>query len=317
MSSQSNINGRAFEFACLISLEESIKKFRPITVERNKNYFYDKDVWDSVSAEIRDTMLKSANAAANTLFDCEPLIIEKSEEPLALRFLSDSSVELGDVRDIVISNESSRWEIGLSIKHNHFAVKHSRLAKNLDFGKQWYGIKCSNEYWNDINPIFYFLDEEKSARTRRSDISDKGDKIYVPLLRAFINEVKRQYNSDKTIPKKMTEYLLGKYDFYKVVSADNKRMTEIIAFNLRGTLNRSSKFESPKIEIPTASLPTRIVRPDFKPESKTTVELYMDEGWQFSFRIHSASTYVEPSLKFDAQIIGMPKEIITVNSIWR
>ena len=52
---------------------------------------------------------------------------------------------------------------------------------------------------------------------------------------------------------------------------------------------------------------------DFKPESKNTIELYMNEGWQFSFRIHNASTIVEPSLKFDIQIEGMPTSIISIN----
>ena len=42
----------------------------------------------------------------------------------------------------------------------------------------------------------------------------------------------------------------------------------------------------------------------------------MDEGWQFTFRIHNASTLVEPSLKFDIQIVGMPTAIITINCIW-
>ena len=55
---------------------------------------------------------------------------------------------------------------------------------------------------------------------------------------------------------------------------------------------------------------------NFKPDSTNTLELYLDNGWQFSFRIHNASTKVEPSLKFDIQIIGMPTTIITVNSFW-
>ena len=45
---------------------------------------------------------------------------------------------------------------------------------------------------------------------------------------------------------------------------------------------------------------------EFKPGSTNTVEMFLDNGWQLSFRIHSASTKVEPSLKFDVQFIGMP-----------
>lgn len=115
----------------------------------------------------------------------------------------------------------------------------------------------------------------------------------------------------------MVEYLLGEFDFYKVISIDGQKTTQIQAFNLHGTLNRPSKTKKPNIEIPIVSLPTRIVNLSFKPNSLNTVELYLDNGWQFSFRIHNASTYVETSLKFDIQIIGMPATIISINCKWR
>ena len=59
-----------------------------------------------------------------------------------------------------------------------------------------------------------------------------------------------------------------------------------------------------------------IVNLDFKPGSTNTVELYMDGGWQFSFRIHNAATKVETSLKFDIQIVGMPTTIISIDCRW-
>ena len=33
---------------------------------------------------------------------------------------------------------------------------------------------------------------------------------------------------------------------------------------------------------------TRIVSLEYKPDSKNTLELYLDGGWQFSFKIHNA-----------------------------
>lgn len=82
---------------------------------------------------------------------------------------------------------------------------------------------------------------------------------------------------------------------------------------MHGQLNRASKTIKPQIHIPVACLPTRIVNLEFKPNSTNTVELYMDGGWQFSFRIHNAATNVETSLKFDIQIVGMATTIITIN----
>lgn len=65
--------------------------------------------------------------------------------------------------------------------------------------------------------------------------------------------------------------------------------------------------------IPTADLPTEIISLRFKPGSKSTAELYLNNGWALSFRIHNASTIVEPSLKFDIQFLGVPANIITIN----
>ena len=88
---------------------------------------------------------------------------------------------------------------------------------------------------------------------------DKENDVYIPLLTAFINEIKRQYQVHKDIPGKLVEYLLGKHDFYKIISMDRERTTQIQSYNLRGTLNQNSESEQASIQIPVASLPTRIV----------------------------------------------------------
>ncbi|MBO7596685.1 MAG: HaeIII family restriction endonuclease, partial [Bacteroidales bacterium] len=72
----------------------------------------------------------------------------------------------------------------------------------------------------------------------------------------------------------------------------------------------------PKIQIPVAALPKRIIKLDFMPDRSNTAELYLDGGWYFTFRIHNAETYVKPTLKFDIQIAGLPATIITINCIW-
>lgn len=114
----------------------------------------------------------------------------------------------------------------------------------------------------------------------------------------------------------MVEYLLGQFDFYKIIGIDNKKITQIQPFNLRGTLNQASKKSKPYLVIPVSELPTRIVNIGFRPGSNNTVELYLDGGWQFGFRIHNAASNVETSLKFDIQIIGMPATIIAINCKW-
>ncbi len=317
MSKKSNNQGRAYEFSYLISLYEEISKVRSVKVEMNSSYYAAERAWNTLS-ESEKTMYKiSSLTGVNTLFELEPLILDDGNDELELKIQSDEHGERGDVRDVLIIRRSIEWEIGLSVKHNHFAVKHSRLSKKIDFGKKWYGIACSNQYWLDIKPIFDYLDEEKKKGTKWRDLLSKEDGVYVPLLNAFKEELERQnLLFNKEIPRLMVEYLLGEFDFYKVIGIDNKEITRIQSFNLRGTLNKQGKHHKRNIELPLSSLPTRIVSLDYKPGSKNTLELYLDGGWQFSFRIHNASTKVEPSLKFDIQIIGMPVTIISIDCKW-
>ena len=317
MSKKSNNQGRAYEFSYLISLYEEISKVRSVKIEMNSSYYAAERAWNTLS-ESEKTMYKmSSLTGVNTLFELEPLILDDGKDELELKIQSDDNGEKGDVRDVLIIRRGIEWEIGLSVKHNHFAVKHSRLSKKIDFGKKWYGIACSDKYWLDIKPIFDYLDEEKKKGTKWRDLLSKEDDVYVPLLNAFKEELERQnLLFNKEIPRLMVEYLLGEFDFYKVIGIDNKEITRIQSFNLRGTLNKQGKNRKRNIELPISSLPTRIVSLDYKPGSKNTLELYLDGGWQFSFRIHNASTKVEPSLKFDIQIIGMPLTIISIDCKW-
>lgn len=316
MSNASNNQGRAYEYICLITLEQEISKYRTAKIEINSSYEAAKNAWLSIDNDLQNTLSQSASAAVETIFDMEPLIIEDGDDRLDLIIQKDSEGEAGDVRDILIIRRNIAWEIGLSIKHNHFAVKHSRLSPTIDFGEKWFGVACSEKYWNSVNPIFDFLKEQKKHGLKWSELDDKENDVYIPLLNAFVSEIKDSYNTHNEIPRKMVEYLLGEFDFYKVISVDNKKVTQIQTYNLRGTLNQPSKTETAKISVPVSSLPTRIISLDFKHGSTNTVELYMDNGWQFSFRIHNASTKVETSLKFDVQIIGMPATIISINCFW-
>lgn len=317
MSNKSNDQGRAYEFACLNALNDEIKKLRPVKIETTDGYDAAKRAWNAIDNSLQVVMEESALTAVETLFELEPLIVEDGDDELVLKIQQDSRGEEGDVRDILIVRRNIEWEIGLSLKHNHFAVKHSRLSRSLDFGDKWFGVPCSKKYWEDIKPIFDYLVEEKFKGTNWSELPAKEVDVYIPLLTAFMNEVRRSNENDDSIPSRMVEYLLGEFDFYKVVGIDNKRITQIQTFNLHGTLNQSSKKEMPKMRIPIASLPSRIVSLEFKPDSTNTIELYMDGGWQFSFRIHNASTKVEPSLKFDVQILGIPTAIMTIECKWQ
>ena len=317
MSSKSNDQGRAYEYICLHTLNKAIGRIRNSEIEKNSCYEAAEHAWNTLSGAEKALYTLSAKSTIDTIFALEPNIIEKENDVLKLYIQSDEHGEVADVRDIIIQRKDIVWEIGLSIKHNHMAVKHSRLGKVLDFGEKWYGIKCSDDYWNEVKPIFDFLDVEKSKGTYFRDLNSKEDDVYVPLLNAFMREVKKQVENDSSIPRKLVEYLLSKYDFYKVISIDSQRITTIQSFNMYGTLNLPSKTQAPTLEVPVIDLPTSLLYIGFKPKSKTTVIMSFDNGWQFSFRIHNAKDIVESSLKFDIQIAGIPADVdVKFNCKW-
>lgn len=317
MSEQSNNQGRAYEYICINILNNEINKIRKAEIINNSAYLADEHAWNLINEKLKSLLIDSAKSAISTIFEMEPMILENDGDVLKLKIQTDKEGQEGDVRDIVISRSNVEWEIGLSIKHNHFAVKHSRLAKNLDFGKKWFNVPCSPTYWDSINPIFSRLEKLKSQNVKWNELSAKDKEVYIPLLNAFKNEIIRASKVDPSIPKKMVEYLLGEFDFYKLISIDSRKLTRIQSYNMHGTLNHAARAIKPKIFIPIAELPTRIVNFDFKPNSTNTLELYMDCGWQFTFRIHNAETMVVPSLKFDIQIVGMPATIITIDCYWK
>lgn len=316
MSVNSNNQGRAYEYAWMTALLELLKPLRKTDVVHNSSYEANERAWNAISREKQKLYTTSANAAANTIVELEPMMEENSVDTLLLEFQKDEAGENGDVRDIVIHRDDIDWEIGLSIKHNHDAVKHSRLSHVLDFGKEWYGVPCSHDYWNDINQVFELLKCEKDRVTAWADLDKKEETVYVPLLQAFLNEVTRAYRENSNIVVKMFEYLVGVKDYHKIVSHDSKKMTLIHTFNLHGTLNQPSAVKVSAFEVLTADIPTEIIAMRFKKNSNTTVEIYMDNGWAFSFRIHSASTVVQPSLKFDVQFISTPVSVMNIECKW-
>mgnify|MGYP002854830708 CR=1 FL=1 len=317
MSSKSNDQGRAYEYACLHTLYQAIANIRPSVIIKNSSYVAAERAWKTLSGAERTLYKLSAQSIIQTIFALEPNIIEQDTDKLSLYIQNDQHGEEADVRDIIIERKDIIWEIGLSIKHNHMAVKHSRLSKNLDFGKKWYDVECSESYWEEVKPIFDFLEDEKAKGTFFRDLRSKEDDVYVPLLNAFMKEIQFQVNKENDVPKRMVQYLLSKYDFYKVISIDAKKITTIQSFNMYGTLNLPSKVSEPTINIPQLELPTCLLHIGFKPGSKTAVIMSFDNGWQFSFRIHNAKDIIESSLKFDVQIAGMPADVnITYNCKW-
>ncbi len=310
MSDKSNNQGRAYEYAWCLALEQKLSVFKKVIVDKQNGFNACYRAYESLEKSLQERYLESAKQGVLLLLDCEPLLSEvigSSQNEITLSLQKDKLGEIGDIRDILIYFD--RFCIGLSIKHNNDAIKHSRLSKNLDFGEKWLGVRVSQNYKDTIKPLFERLENAKKEGMLWRDFPNKEQEIYAPLLQAFKKEVLRiDENKNNKVPQKMVEYLLGKYDFYKAILLEREQKTKLEAHHFNNTLNRSVK-NKPKRIIPLSKLPNRMIYFDFKPKSFNTLELVLNEGWSFSLRIHNASSRVEPSLKFDIKLLSIPVSV--------
>ena len=205
---------------------------------------------------------------------------------------SDMEGVSGDVRDVVIGYGNN--EVGISAKNRHAAVKHSRLSERIDFGRKWLGIPCDPSYFHQVVPIFRELHTLRRQGVYWRDLSNKSQRFYIPILNAFRDESVRLCNSNVDAPRRMLEYLMGEYDFYKVIKENGD--VSVQSFNMHSTLGWGRHIR----------LPSRLIQATEKRDSENTLIYYFDEGWSLSFRIHNAESLVTPSLKFDVQIVGLP-----------
>ncbi|MBU2081896.1 HaeIII family restriction endonuclease [Patescibacteria group bacterium] len=321
--SKQMITGKSFEYALLVQFEEKLKNKTNIKVIKNSAFKVARDCFKQVSNAERSEYLLSASFAINFLMDIEPRLSNDvgKNDILQLEILKDNEGKLGDVRDILVIRAMQKWEIGVSAKNNHEAVKHSRLSSDIDFGEKWLGINASEKYFRTIIPIFQNLQrirKESNKKKKWSELGDYHASIYIPILNAFSKELKRLYRVNPTrVASNLIAYLVGNKDFYKVVKSKN--IVEIYAYNLNGTLNLPFKKIQPKYKTPKVALPTKILSVDFKKNNQTTIIVTLNNDWTLSFRIHNASSKVESSLKFDINLLNSPKNLFknTLNIVYK
>lgn len=309
--------GKAFEYALITTAENELSAYGNVSTVKDSSFAVAAKCFQLFSAAEQLKYSKASTAAIKHLLDLEPRLIHpfNANDDLNLRLAQDVEGGKGDVRDLLISRTAQDWVIGLSAKNNHKAVKHSRLSNTIDFGKEWLGLQCSYEYFATINPIFSELRTLKTEGALWRSLPSKHQRFYMPVLEAFLKElIELDQQHPGSVPAALLTYLIGNMDFYKVIK--RKGFTEIFGFDLRGTLNKAAGANKPVMKVSRLKLPTRIIDLSFKKNSTDTLFLTCDEGWQISFRIHNASSRVEPSLKFDINLIGQPQSLYAHHVQW-
>lgn len=304
--------GKAFEYACLKALYDFYSGSQDVKIVENEPLKTAQRNYENAGDKQKD-LLAGAQAAVRVLNRLEPrLTYPNKSVPLFLSLQTDAKGQAGDVRDVLCVRYGNDWEIGLSCKHNHAAVKHSRLSNSIDFGLKWFNVPCSQTYFDEIRPVFDELSDLRAKgralnkEIKFEDFDDVNERFYLPVLNAFIKELRRIDSENEGIPAKLIHYLMGEYDFYKIITNDEHKLTKVEAININGTLSRSSEGHKSITPMPVIKLPTEFFTIRMKKGSQTTVEVVCDNSWTITMRIHSAKKTVEPSLKFDVNLTGSP-----------
>ena len=282
-------SGKAFEFR----LAFEFAKFMNIPFTNSSEKKIGENCYNLCDEKERHKIQRAADEAS-IFIRCHD---NRFKDAISIALQGDKEGKKGDVRDLVITLKNGK-EIGISCKNRHDAIKHSRLSDTIDFGMSWAEYPCSSTYMKKIQPLFQDLRERRKKKELFRDIPDKANKYYLPLLMFFEDELRRLCEDyGQKFTTRMFQYLLGKYDFYKVIKENGH--VAIHSFNLNGELEWGKKWKTPD----------RVESINRKRGSNDTLIVSFVGGWQLSFRLHNASSRVEPSFKFDIRFIGLPQSV--------
>ncbi len=314
-------NGKAFEYACLKAIMDKLTADgKSVIIQDTNAYKTTVNKFNSLAEEERIKYMDAAKSAVKLISPLEPRL-ENGNGELYLAVNADAAAQGvdGDVRDVLcIRNisEHDEWEIGLSCKHNHEALKHPRITEDKDFGENWLGISNSKEFISEISATIDTLIEYKEQGKLWKDIAsleeEKREKYYVPILEAYKNEIIRLCKNYPDVPRKLLSYFFGSKDFYKVIMKESQKTTTIEAFNMNNTLGQRFGNIKPLVKVPSITMPTRLIEADFKKDkqgnrSNSTIILVFDGGWTVSMRLHNKDKEVKTTaLAWDIQLVGLP-----------
>ena len=289
------VNGKGFEWIVASTVANRLGG----TLNASDEVLFAAACFDRLTVSKQKSLRRCAEESVDYILEQENVTADSS---ITVALLSDSAGSRGDVRDVVLSVGDR--QIGISCKTNHEAFKHPRLSGTIDFIKEWgLGGGCSEQYWSEVRPIFDELRSIKNVSKGTATWSGLGNyqaKYYHPVLRAWKDEVLRtssaSSDSAALAAQGLCSYVIGRIDFWKVIARPDE--VKLYAFNT----NRSLATKKTK-------LPNRILGIDDSDGSQYSLSVRLNEGFQFNFRLHNASSRVEASLKFDVQSTGLPPQI--------
>ncbi len=327
MSTKHTLNGKAFEYACLVAFQKKLEELgKPVKATEDRALCTARSKFEALDSNSQSNYLKAAETAVEIITPLEPQI-EHGEGVLYLSINTDAVAKgpQGDVRDVMcvrIKNGASGWEVGFSCKHNHEGLKHPRITEAKDFGKAWLGYPCSREFIAKMDGIMSSLEslEERSVLWR--DVDDKVGKYYRPVLDAFIEEIQRLCGTYPDAPERFLKYFFGANDFYKIIAKESKKQTTVEGFNIGGTLGVPAPDRKPATKVAQLRMPSRLYDVSYKKKrngkpSDTTIVMTFDEGWAISMRLHNKDDVVKlTGLSFEVELVGLASGMYSDTRLW-
>jgi hypothetical protein len=295
-------HGKAYEHA----VASSIASLIACPIVESKAASLARECFLGLRQELQLKFRRTANKAAEIIVRQENWLHDAVNKYVSLQ--QDSSGEVGDVRDVLIYSQER--VLGISCKTNHNALKHCRLSRQIDFIQKWQIDPqggCSETYWRAIRPLFDELDAIRLASNGTALWSAEADvprRFYWPILDAWEIELRRALkgaSSEGQACAALVRYLFGAQDYYKVIGSHRTNLSvNVKGFNFDGTLSGKK-----------AKLPKKLIGVDNENGSKYSKTVRFNGGFSLNFRIHNASSRVEPSLKFDVTALSLPPEQFT------
>lgn len=289
------VNGKGFEWIVASTAANRLGG----TLNASDEVLFAAACFNRLTAAKQRSLRRCAEQSVEYILKQENVTADSS---ITVALLSDSVGSRGDVRDVVLSVGDR--QIGISCKTNHEAFKHPRLSGAIDFVKEWgLGGGCSEQYWSEVRPIFNELRSIKEVSKGTATWLGLGNyqaKYYLPILRAWKDEVLRASSesneSGALAAQGLCRYVIGRIDFWKIIARSDE--VKLYAFNLNESLATKK-----------TKLPNKILGIDNSDGSQYSLSVRLNEGFQFNFRLHNASSRVEASLKFDVQSTGLPPHV--------
>ena len=96
MSTNSNNQGRAYEYAWIYALYNALHTERKTRISANSSLDANMRAWSAMTSDMQKLLKVSANAAIDTILELEPRMKENNDDELLLEFQRDTAGVQGD-----------------------------------------------------------------------------------------------------------------------------------------------------------------------------------------------------------------------------